>query len=56
MFITSKYLLRVGVALVLVCAPCIGCVAETRRGIRQVRQPHHLLSHSVVSDPSPQAL
>lgn len=43
-------------ALVLVCAPCTRGVAETGRGVWQVRQSHHLLSHSVITVPSHQSL
>lgn len=39
------------VALVVVCAHCAGCVAETGRCVGEVRQPHHLLGHSVVTVP-----
>lgn len=37
------------VALVVVCAGCARRVAETGCCVRQVRQPHHLLGHSVLA-------
>lgn len=55
MALSNTHLRSIAVALVLVCAPCSGGIVDTG-GVRQVRQSHHLLSHSVISVPSHQLL
>lgn len=52
----GEVLLRVDMALVVVCVSCIGGVAETGRRVGQIRQSHHLVRDPVIRAPPPQPL